>query len=362
MKQKNEVQAALDTAYFPNENEKYMLQQKILRGIESGEREQKRKFPFSQLLSFIVLTAMAVSMFLFAGFQSGLVKHDSGSTKERAKGEAKVSYQFQIINSSVKLVYFKWNDQNVLEYNITLKDNSEKPYNWSRDNHKEIHFDIHARKDLVNFMVDNMSGPEFTMSNSNIRSLNGETRPPFNGGMWTYRMQYEIKKGEDPKTTLKRAQDADLIIQIGGHLVQKTDLLTLKSTSLNTPVLTRKQRSERVKLREGFTINRSRDFITQFLGKNYTEMTSASGKETIWRYDIGAVNGYRFNPSPYKADLNGLKKDHLKKQMYFTIDNKVRNVKSITVYYLNKNDHKVHRYRLNSKGEDDVAMENKKEE
>jgi hypothetical protein len=364
VKTKNPVQIAIDTTYF-SENEKHLVQLKITSKLNSSseQKDKKRKFLFTKILSFSVLTAMAIGIFLFAGLQSGLINNQSGSTKKHDNLTAKPSYQFEIIDSSVKSVFLEnanvdWDDQNTLEYSLTFKNIGKEKYEWSSN--EMISIDIFAKKKLKSLMVDNLSSPDFTLTNSNIRSLNGTLKPPTkkNDEIWTYQMQYEIKKGIDPEMALKYARNATFIIQIGGNLVQKTDLLTMETISLNTPTLTRDQRYERSKLREGIDLNRSRDFLTLFLGKQHKEMASTKENETIWRYDIDAVNGYTFKESPYKPDVKGLQREKLKKQIYVTI-NEERNVKNVTVYYLNDKDHKVHRYSSSAKGEKDVALTNK---
>jgi hypothetical protein len=364
MKTKNPVQIAIDTTYF-SENEKHLVQLKIISRLNSSSEQKNKKemFLFTKILSFSVLTAMAIGIFLFAGIQSGLINDQSGSIKKHDNLKAKSPYQFEIIDSSVKTVFLEnanvdWDDQNTLEYSLTFKEIGKEKYKPSSN--EMIFVDIFAKKGLKSLMVDNQSSPDATLSNSNIRSLNGILKQPTkeNGEIWTYQMQYQIKTGIDPEMALKLARNATFIIQIGGYIVQKTDLLTMKTTPLNTPTLTMDQRYERVKLREGIALNRSRDFVSQFLGKKHKAMASKNKNETIWRYDIGAVNGYKFKVSPYKADVKGLQKGRLKKQIYVTI-NKERNVKNVTVFYLNDKDHKVHHYSFSTKGEKDVVLTNK---
>lgn len=91
--------------------------------------------------------------------------------------------------------------------------------------------------------------------------------------------------------------------------------------------------------------------VRQLLGDHFIPVKSAKDNRLMWRYDIGAKEGYQSPDDQYDTvDVEGIRNGKLELIVFvaWTRDGKVD---SFSIYYLNENDGNVYDYRTLPNGE-----------
>jgi hypothetical protein len=103
------------------------------------------------------------------------------------------------------------------------------------------------------------------------------------------------------------------------------------------------------KIKESMKLGMTKEQVKDILGSNYKELKVEQG--TVWRYDFGTKNGYKFDTKMFgdDVDLQGLRDGNLAMQVFITWDQTVTKVMTFTAYY--KSNEQINEYRVFPNGE-----------
>lgn len=105
--------------------------------------------------------------------------------------------------------------------------------------------------------------------------------------------------------------------------------------------------------KEPMKVQLTQDQVKGMFGDRYVEVIDAvSGEWKVWRYDVMPINGYKFEETESKIDVEGLKSQKVKGQVFVTWrpDGKL-----MSIVYYGMNDGKVKAYYINGFAGEDVG-------
>jgi hypothetical protein len=90
-------------------------------------------------------------------------------------------------------------------------------------------------------------------------------------------------------------------------------------------------------LEGNLTIGASKEAVIELAGEDYQKVTSAMDGSTVWRFDIGAKEGYLYEDKSDSPDLEGLKSGEVILQIFVGFDDEGK-VSNYTAYQRGENE------------------------
>lgn len=97
-------------------------------------------------------------------------------------------------------------------------------------------------------------------------------------------------------------------------------------------------------------IGQSEKEVKSILGGSYAKVRGAMDNSLLWRYDLNTMQGYKFKTDTDEVDLNGLQSKEVELIVFIKWNEESKTVSSLTAYYVDETDGRIHEYRLLSDG------------
>lgn len=97
-------------------------------------------------------------------------------------------------------------------------------------------------------------------------------------------------------------------------------------------------------------IGQSEKEVKNIMGGSYSKVRVDMDNSSMWRYDIDTIEGYKFKSNTDVVDLNGLQSKWIELIVFIKWDEESKTVSSLTAYYVDETDERIHEYRLLSDG------------